>query len=234
MVQQNEEKTTETLKEERYIWMARSFSLVAFLALLANIFMIVALSGLTPLVRVQPFYLITQSKEQQVVSVERFSSLKTKDLQQSLIREYILARYGISSDKSEVENRWGVSGLVFAMSTDPVYQDFTLNESEALLKRMDEEGLTRNVKIKSVVPSRPRSDGRYIWKVEMDTIDMSQKAGDKFTQSWTVSLAVDFLPTQSMNWDKRLTNPLGFVVTSFGRVPSEDRAKILRGYDFGD
>ena len=105
MVQKNEEKTVETLKEERYIWMARSFSLVALLAFVANIFMVVALFGLTPLVRVQPFYMTTRSKDQQVVSVERFSGLKTKDLQQSLIREYILARYGISSDKAEVSSK---------------------------------------------------------------------------------------------------------------------------------
>ena len=58
----------EVLQEERYLWMARAFALVALLALIANFLMLIALSGLTPLIRVQPFYLQSQAKEHQVIS----------------------------------------------------------------------------------------------------------------------------------------------------------------------
>ena len=112
MAQKMEEKekisSQEMLQEERYLWMARAFSLVALLAFIANITMMVALSGLNPLVRVQPFYIQTQDKEHQVVSIVRPSKeeLNSQVLQQSLVRQYLLARYGIGSDIQEVAQRW--------------------------------------------------------------------------------------------------------------------------------
>ena len=90
MVQQTQEVESrtaqETLQEERYLWMARSFSLVALLAFIANLLLLIALFGLVPLVRVQPYYIQTQDKNQQVVFVARppKEELKSKILKEAL------------------------------------------------------------------------------------------------------------------------------------------------------
>ena len=61
----------EAVKERRYLWMARTFALVCVVSFLANIILLGALFSLVPLVRVQPFYLSTQDKDEQIITVVR-------------------------------------------------------------------------------------------------------------------------------------------------------------------
>ena len=210
----------EALQEERYLWMARAFSLVALLALVADILMLIALSGLNPLVRVQPFYVQAQSKEHQVISIVRPSKeeLSNKILQESLVREYLLARFGVSSDPKEMEERWGIDGAVFAMSVPSVFQDFDANEARKTLVQVQEEGLTRDVKIGVVSQQEAYSDGSSVWVAEIETTDMSQKISDSFSSKWRVTMEVAFQADgKNREWSQRLKNPLGFKVTKFGR-----------------
>lgn len=227
MVQEQKEtrlSSQEILQEERYLWMARAFSLVALLAFVANLLMLFALSGLNPLVRVQPFYLQTQAKDEQVLSIVRppKEELNSEILQQSLIREYLLARFGISSDPNEVERRWGIDGPVFSMSAPSVYQDFLNQESTKMLEQARQDGLTRNVRIGVVNRQEDYSniDGSSVWIADIELIDMSQKISDSFNSKWKVTMEVVFLPPRkNIEWSQRLRNPLGFTVTKFGRKP---------------
>lgn len=225
MVQEQKEtqlSSQEILQEERYLWMARAFSLVALLAFVANILMLFALAGLNPLVRIQPFYLQTQAKDEQIVSIVRppKEELDSVVLQESLVREYLLARFGISSDTSEVERRWGIDGPIFAMSASSVYQDFHEKESTKMLEQSRQDGLTRNVRIGVVNRKENYPDGVSVWIAEIELIDMSQKVSDSFTSRWLVTMEVAFLPPRkNIEWSQRLRNPLGFTVTKFGRRP---------------
>ena len=230
MAQQKETRqlsAQEVLQEERYLWMARAFSLVALLALVADIFMIIALSGLNPLVRVQPFYIQAQSKEHQVVSIVRPSKeeLSSKVLQESLIREYLLARFGVSSDLKEMEERWGLDGPVFAMSVPSVFQDFDLNEARKTLEQAQEDGLTRDVRIDVVSQQEDYHNGTSVWVAQIETIDMSQKVSDSFSSRWRVTMEVTFQADgKNRVWSQRLKNPLGFKVTKFGRKRISENA----------
>ena len=230
MAQQKENEqlsAQEALQEERYLWMARAFSLVALLAFVADILMLIALSGLNPLVRVQPFYIQAQSKEHQVISIVRPSKEELSDsvLQESLVREYLLARFGVSSDIKEMEERWGIDGPVFAMSVPSVFQDFDAIEARKTLRQAQEEGLTRDVKIGVVNRQEFYPDGTSVWVAEMETVDMSQKISDKFPLKWKIKMEVTFRPDgKNREWSQRLKNPLGFKVTKFGRENISDNA----------
>ena len=220
----------ETLQEERYLWMSRAFSLVALLAFIANILMLVAISGLTPLLRVQPFYLQTQDKDHQVISIIRpdFSSMEQKDfdlLQEALVREYLLARFGIGADVKDVDRRWGIDGIIFAMSETSVYKTFQDTESEPMLKQATLDGLTRDVHIKWVNRKERFANGG-VWVAEIELVDMSQKIANTYTSKWKITMEVGFQPVRrKMDWAQRLKNPLGFVVKKFGRLPVEENAK---------
>lgn len=214
----------EVLQEERYLWMARAFALVALLALIANFLMLIALSGLTPLIRVQPFYLQSQAKEHQVISIVRpdFSSMNEKDfdvLQESLVREYLLARFGIGSDVEEVARRWGNDGIIFAMSETSVLKTFNEVESIKMLNQARMEGLTRDVHIGWVNRKRRNPD---VWEAEIELVDMGRKISDKYVSKWIVKMEVAFQPLKKMEWSQRLKNPLGFMVTKFGRTPVDE------------
>ena len=227
----NQYSAQETLQEERYLWMARAFALVAVLAFVANLLMLIALSGLSPLMRVQPFYLQTQAKDRQVISIVRpnFSAMESKDvdiLQEALVREYLLARFGIGADVNELERRWGIDGIIFSMSEASVYKDFHEKESITMLEQARSDGLTRDVRINWVNRKEHRQDSD-VWWAEIELTDMSQKVGDRRTSKWTVTMEVAFQPSgRKMEWAQRLKNPLGFVVKKFGRVVSKENASI--------
>ena len=214
----------EILQEERYLWMARAFALVALLALVANLLMLIALSGLVPLMRVQPYFLQSQSKERQVISIKRadFSSMTENDyknLEESLVREYVLARFGIGSDIEEVKRRWGQDGIVSIMSETSVYKTFNEKEFFPTLKLINDEGLTRDIIINRVnrINRNPS-----IWETEISAVDMNERSGEQITRKWLITMEVKFQPSRRMEWSQRLKNPLGFVVTKFKRVSSEE------------
>ncbi len=219
----------EMLQEERYLWMARAFSLVALLALIANFLMLIALSGLMPLMRVQPFYLQSQSKDRQVISIVRPNpeELDSDLLQESLVREYLLARFGIGADIAELNRRWGSDGIIYSMSETSVYKDFTDKEYLEMLKMAENDGLTRDVKILSANRLRHLADSD-VWVAEIELIDMSQKVSDRYVSRWTVKMEVTFQASgRQMDWSQRLKNPLGFMVINFGRVPSKENGTSL-------
>ena len=230
MDQENTEKkqlsTQETLQEERYLWMARAFALVSLLALIANLLMIVALSGLTPLIRVQPFYIQVQDKDKQVISIEQVSpeELESIVLKESLVREYLLARFGIGSDVDEVERRWGVEGTVVGMSDESVYREFWEKESVEMLKMARIDGLTRDVNILYVNEESTDQGAGSRWVAEIELIDRSQRISSSFSSRWAIEMVIRFDPTgRKIPWSQRLKNPLGFRVTHFGRHKLENK-----------
>ena len=115
--------TKEMLQEERYLWMARAFVVMLVLAVICDIILLIALGSVTPVMRIQPFYIEMQNKEDQVISVNRPSEeiLNSDALQQSLVREYLLARFGVGADVDELKRRWGPEGIVARMSNQSVF-----------------------------------------------------------------------------------------------------------------
>ena len=122
MVQENQKalSSQEQLKNERYLWIARAFSVMAVLSVLANIFLLIAIGSLVPLVRVRPYFMTVLDKNQQVVEISppTADQLNNKEILESLIRQYVLARYTITSDVSEVEERWGTKGIRRSRTAD--------------------------------------------------------------------------------------------------------------------
>lgn len=207
----------EAMKERRYLWMARTFALVAVVSFLATIMLISALFSLLPIVRVQPFYLSTLNKEQQVISVARpdFNKIDMNLLTESFVRQYLLARLSISSNIAELERRWGIDGNINWMSETSVFSEFA-RSADSLIKQAKSDGLTRNVKILVVSPYRSEN-GENIWRAELELTDMKHGDSEPVTTKWVAIMKVDFRPTRpGLIWDQRLKNPLGFTVVRFG------------------
>ena len=165
----------EARKERSYIWMARAFCLISVVTLIANLILYSALGSLLPLVRVQPFFLSTQDKDSQVVSVARPPAhmLSSKMLQESFVRQYIVSRVGMGTDIDELERRWGVDGIIEWMSAEAVFSEFLTTRADELIGLAKETGLTRDVEILNV-RQIPRSDGQNVWEAEILVQSMSR------------------------------------------------------------
>ncbi|MBO7258259.1 MAG: hypothetical protein J6V11_04910, partial [Alphaproteobacteria bacterium] len=150
----------EAVKERRYLWMARTFALVSVVSFLVNILLLFAVFSLVPLMRVQPFYLSTQDKDQQIIRVvrPRSADLNAQVLGESFIRQYLLARFTVGTNIPSLENTWGIDGLVAHESAPSVFQEF-LQTSNGLIELAKKDGFTRGVRILTVVQLSTEKDG---------------------------------------------------------------------------
>ena len=208
------------LQEERYLWMARAFVVMFVLAVICDLILLIALANVTPVMRVQPFYLEPQNKEQQVITVERpdAKTLKSDALKESLVRQYLLARFGISSDLAELESRWGVDGPVFWMSDQSIYDAFLKNEAIPLQQLALKDNFARGVEILNLGSAgASQSLNADVWRAKLKFVDRDRVSPTERIGYWVADLAVVFRPlTKGMTWQDRLKNPLGFRVTKFG------------------
>lgn len=208
----------EAMKERRYLWMARAFALVAVVSFLANVLLLMALFSLVPLTRVQPFYLSTQDKDQQIIEVRRPKTLNIDKsvLGESFIRQYLLARLTVGTNIPTLENTWGIDGIVAWESAPSVFQEFT-KTSVPLIDQAKREGFTRHVRILTVFQVGTEPDGSEIWQADIEFNDMKRGAAEPELSKWRVTMRIEFLPArQGLKWSQRLKNPLGFTVQNFG------------------
>jgi len=208
----------EALKERRYFWMARAFAIVCVVSFITNIILIIGLFSLVPIVRVQPFYLNLQDKNEQVISIHRSNNLNLDValLTESLIRQYLLARLTIGSDVKELEARWGLDGAVNWTSESSVFGMFA-ETAQALIEQAKKEGLTRQVDILSVVKLREADASRDVWQAELNLVDMKRASVEPLTTRWRVLMEVEYRPNrEGLKWSQRLKNPIGFTITRFG------------------
>ena len=221
----------EVLQEERYLWMARAFVVMMVLAIICDIILLIALANVTPVLRVQPFFVEIQDKDQQIISVVRptVETLNSDVLKESLVRQYVLARFGVGSDLAELEERWGPRGPVYWMSDQPIYDEFVQKESVPAQNLARKDNFVRNVRILSVNKTRDGGpNGSDEWQVELEFQDIDRTATKPAISYYRADLATAFRPTnarRNLEWADRLKNPLGFVVLDFGIGPSQQKSK---------
>ncbi len=210
----------EALKERQYLWMARTFALVLVVSFLTTLMLISALMSLTPIVRVQPFFLTTLNKDQQVIEVQRpnFRNINVTLLTESFIRQYLLSYFSVSSNISELERRWGIDGDINWMSETSVFTNFG-RDAEKWLKLAKTKGLTRNVKI-LVVRQLRETRTENIWTAEIELTEMTNDSPEPIKSKWRATMYIAYRPTRpGLIWEQRLRNPLGFTVLRIGFEP---------------
>lgn len=209
---ESEELSVDLLRERRYLWTARAFAIVSAVALCVNLVLLVAIVHLMPLKRVQPFLLTFQNKEEQVVRIRPLSKdMAAEDIiSEAMIRQYVLLRNTMISDIDEMSFRWGPNGPLRWMSSPQVYNQFNKTVKE-WLSRIKLEGLTREVRIESVVRNQDT------WLVYIVTRDMLPEAEEPAISRWRVQLSVKYFAQdqREVKYINRLENPLGFSVDRY-------------------
>lgn len=213
--------TEDDLREKRYLWTARVFAVFAAVSLCANIIMVIALSSLLPLVRVESFLLEFKNKNEQIIRVIPFrrNLIEDRDITESLIQQYVLLRNTVTSNYEEMTQRWGVDGPVRYMSTEAVFGEFVQKNTPILVKLKD-EGFTRDVFIRTATRTTTRGAQAY-WQVDMRTRDMLPTRASPEETCWTVGLEIGYFYNSRVKYEDRLKNPLGFMVSRYAMQPKE-------------
>jgi len=217
----------EARKERSYLWMARVFCLICVVTLIADFILFAAVKSLMPLIRVQPFFITTQDKDKQIINIIRPNPgvLQSQTLQESFVRSYVAARFGIGTDIDELERRWGTDGSIQWMSSDSVYTTFLRDYAAGLIQQAKEVGLTRDVQILNV-RHIPRANGELIWQAEVRISDMSRSSPEPQVTDWLVDMGIQFGQfNRRLTWEQRLKNPLGFRVEKYSQKILSTTAK---------
>ncbi len=184
-----------------------------------NVVQAVAIMQLIPLYRVVPFFVTWSDKSDQVVRVEPpTGNLKSLAiLEEANVREYVTMRNTITDDPQRTVYQWGT--IVRLMSSKPVYDQF-LAETKPVYDSLKERRFTRSVSLKSVL----KIQSGY-WQVEFDVID--RRIGSGLTdggderRTFVAQLRAQNVE-QSISYDNRFLNPLGFTVTAYTVASKKD------------
>lgn len=212
------DNSEEAATERRYLWIARTFALISVVSFLGTLILLIALFSLMPVMRVQPFYLTTLNKDQQIVQIQKpkIEDIDMQLLTESLIRQYVLARFTVSSNISEMVRRWGLDGIVNQMSDQTVFAEFS-GAAEDVLAQVRQQGLTRSVRILNVRNlGSDAGTNKSVWVAEIEVTSMKQGDAEPVKSTWVVRMRVYYEGRSGAVWEKRLQNPLGFKVDRFG------------------
>lgn len=182
--------------------------LLASIAILEGI----AITMMLPGYKVVPVFVTFSDKADQVVRIEPPSGrLQSIDiLAEQYVRDYIVMRHTITTDKAETIDRWGTR--VRLMSTETAYSRF-LEETRPIYEEMEKGNFTRTIKVNSVLKTQP---GFY--QVEFESFDRKQGQGLADTEDtrnvWIAQLRIGYIP-RNVSYQQRNLNPFGFTVFEY-------------------
>ena len=197
--------------EKRYLWTARAFAIITAISLCCNVVLLLAITQVIPLFRVEPYLLTFQSKEEQVYNIVPYKEdlSANKSITEAFVRSYVLQRSSIVNDETEMEVRWLPGGMIQEMSSSAVYDEFVNKTAKRALELVKERGLRRDVNILTV-----NELGQGLWQVEYETRDMYPSSTSPEINYWTASLRIAYRK-KSVKFNDRLNNPVGFTVTRY-------------------
>ena len=217
-INRNADSLVVNASEKRYLWTARAFAVVTAISLCCNMVLLLTISNILPLYRVEPYLLTLSSKENQVYRLIPYSRNMEaeKSITETFVREYVLLRTTLLSDPEEMEARWQNGGDLQEMSSSIVYQDFLKNTGRKLMQRMKQDGLTSSVKILTV---NEIEEGT--WQVEYNVDYYLPSSYKPKTIRYRASLKIQYQPRR-VQYKERLKNPVGFKVISYGTKQLKD------------
>ena len=215
-----EEVVVVDASEKRYLWTARAFAVIAAVSFCCNLVLILAITQLMPLYRVEPFLLTFENKEEQVYDIVPLKNMEDqKAITEVFVREYVLLRSSFVDDVQEMESRWMPGSQLEEMSSSSVYQAFVDKTAKKALEIIKSRGLIRIVRIVTV-----NELSRGLWQVEYETRDMYPESSSPQIDYWTASLKIAYRK-KTVKYGERLNNPIGFTVTSYSLSRNKNRTE---------
>lgn len=211
-INRNEDSIVVNASEKRYLWTARAFAVVTAISICCNLILLLTISNILPLYRVEPYLLTLANKTEQIYRIIPYSQdmESQKSITETFVREYVLLRTTLLPDIGEMEARWQNGGDLQEMSSAGVYQDFIKNTGIVMMQKMKQDGLTSNVKILTV-----NEVGDALWQVVYSIDYYVPSSYTPQTRKYRATLKIQYVP-QRVKYGERLKNPVGFKVVSYG------------------
>lgn len=207
----SQDTVVENLAEKRYLWTARAFAIITALSICCNVVLLLAITQILPLYRVEPFLLTFKNKQEQVYNIMPVNTSLEDEraITEVFVRQYVLLRSTFDTDIPEMEARWLPGGPLQEMSSAAVYTDFLDNTAKRAIDIIRTRSLRRNIRIITV-----NELSRGLWQVEYETQDMYPTSSAPELNYWAASLQIAYR-RKTVRYTERLKNPVGFTVIKY-------------------
>lgn len=197
--------------ERRYLWTSRFFVIVSCLSLCMNMILGGALCLLVPqkYVKVMPLQIDYNRYEVTAMEAQEKRAYAGELAVESLMAQYITARYTIGDNIEELNKRMGEKDFLYLASDTEVYNEFN-NTERPYFESLQRQGVRRQVDITMIYQVSAN-----FWQVRFKTIDTKQDGEEPIVSSWiaTIRMHMNFSKYEDKNLG--LINPFGMTVTSY-------------------
>lgn len=221
-IKRSDDSLVVNASEKRYLWTARAFAVVTAISLCCNLILLLTISNILPLYRIEPYLITLTNKENQVYHIVPYSNnMEAKTaITETFVRQYVLLRTTLLPDIDEMESRWLSGGDLQEMSSDRVYTIFLRKTGQPWLQKMKEDGITSNVKILTV-----NEIDDAVWQVEYSVDYYLPTERVPTTKKFRATLRIQYR-AQVVQYKERLKNPVGFKVVDYGiKDLTDDKAE---------
>ena len=221
-IKRSDDNLVVNASEKRYLWTARAFAVVTAISLCCNLILLLTISNILPLYRIEPYLITLTNKENQVYHIVPYSRdmEAKKSITETFVRQYVLLRSKLLPDIDEMESRWLSGGDLQKMSSDRIYTIFLKKTGQPWLQKMKEDGITSNVKILTV-----NEVDDAVWQVEYSVDYYLPAERVPTTKRFLAKLRIQYRP-QVVQYKERLKNPVGFKVIEYGITDlTDDKAE---------
>lgn len=199
------------------MWTSRILLVTCIGLLGTNIFLAVCIMFLVPLKEIQPMFLTTSDKAEQVVRVEPFKVTMPSHrlLSEKMARKYLMKRETVDLQTEDQRYR-----QVQLLSSPEVFKDFKdfVEVDKSFLKKAKEQNLTRSIVIKSI--SWISDDKLYI---EYEAID-ARFGVEIDKRSMIATMTFTYNPL-SVTLEDTYLNPVGWIVSHYSLTVKKEGEK---------
>ena len=199
--------------ERRYLWTTRLLVIVTCLSICLNIVISCSIYLLLPQLRVRPRLFRIDKQENVLKEMQRSERYYyASDLiAEQYIRDYVILRYTVTGDYSELLDRWSNNSILYWYSSAEIFQDFQDKEVPMIEKQFKILGLQRYVEVDWV-----KHVSRSLWIAQFKTYSITKNNPRPKIDIWHASIRIAY--DNRMRFKRpedRVLNPYGFFVHGF-------------------
>lgn len=189
------------------MWTSRTLLIVCIGLFMSNIFLALCISFLLPLKEIQPMFLTTNDRVDQIVKVEPVAIGKPSDklLSEKMARKYLIKRETVDLQTEEIRHK-----QVQLLSSADVFKTFknVIENDDDFLKKATEDKLTRSILVKSI--SWLTDNKMYI---EYEAVD-SHFDQETDRRVMVAVITFEYRP-QRIKYEDVYLNPVGWTVIAY-------------------
>jgi type IV secretory pathway component VirB8 len=199
--------------ERRYLWTSRFFVIVTCLSICANMIISSIIYLLLPEQHVKPqlFRINKDTNQLELLQQDERYYFASELIAEQYIRDYIVLRYTVTEDYTELKDRWRKGSILYWYSTDGVFQEFLAKDVKSADEQFKNIGLQRYVEIDWV-----KHISRSMWMVQFKTYDITRNNQIPKVDLWRATMRIGY--DGNLRFHKpedRILNPYGFLVYSY-------------------